>query len=193
MIDSKIIKILIFLIFFAIPVKSEENILLNDALQYLKNLDEFSSSFLQIQNNEISEGLFFIKDNRLRVEYHTPSKLVFILKKNQGMYYNIELQEVQYFNPKNTIGWFLIDLFNDENFLLNSKIVKNEGYFFIYKKIKYEEETYEIKIYFEERPFQIRKFEIVSNLEIISFTLTNPNFNPILNNKIFSLANPLLS
>ena len=193
MINSKIIKILIFSIFFAIPVKSEENILLNDALQYLKNLDEFSSSFLQIQNNEISEGLFFIKGNRLRIEYHSPSKLIFILKKNQGMYYNIDLQEVQYFNPKNTIGWFLIDLFNDENFLSNSKISKKKGYFFIYKKIKYDEETYIIKIYFEERPFQIRKFEVINNLEIISFTLINPNFNPTLNNKIFSLANPLLS
>ena len=32
-----------------------------------------------------------------------------------------------------------------------------------------------------------------NNEGIISFTILNPNFNPNLNNKIFSLANPLLS
>ena len=109
------------------------------------------------------------------------------------MYFNIELQEVQYFNPKNTIGKFLIDLFTNNNFLSDSKIINKESYFYIQKKIKLDEITYKVKIYFEEKPLQLRKLEIINDLEIITFTILNPNYNPNLNDKFFSLVNPLLS
>ena len=191
--NAKIIKIFIIVFCLLKPVNSKEVNLLNDALIYLSNLNVFSSSFLQIQNNEVSEGLFYIKGKRIRIEYKKPNELVFVLKKNKGMYYNVGLQEVQYFNPEKTIGWFIIDLFNNENFLSDSKTNKKKGHFYIYKKVEFDDVLYNIKIYFEEKPFHLRKIEIISDLEIITFTLINPNFNPTLDDKIFSLANPLLS
>ena len=100
MLNIKSIKLFFIFIFFSLPLASKETIALNNALNYLKGLNEFSSSFLQIQNNDISEGLIFIKGDRLRIEYTSPSNIIFILKKNKGMYFNTELQEVQYFNPK---------------------------------------------------------------------------------------------
>ena len=119
----------------------------------LKNLDEFSSSFLQIQDNDISEGLIYIKGNRIRIEYTSPSNLVFILKENKGMYYNKELEEVQYFNPKNTIGKFFINLFNNDDFLSNSTIEKREGYFYILKEIQFDDVIYKITIILRKTPF----------------------------------------
>ena len=175
------------------PVASKENIALNSALNYLKNLNEFSSSFLQIQNNDISEGLIFIKGDRLRIEYTSPSNIIFILKKNKGMYFNKELEEVQYFNPKKTIGKFFIDLFNNNKFLADSKITSKKGYFYIQNEIQLDEITYGVKIYFEEKPLQLRKLEILNELDVITFTILNPNYNPNLNDKFFSLVNPLLS
>ena len=109
------------------------------------------------------------------------------------MYFNKELQEVQYFNPKNTIGKFLIDLFTNNNFLSNSIITNKKSYFYIQKEIQLDEKTYIIKVYFEKKPLQLRKLEIINDLEIITFTILNPNYNPNLDDKIFSLANPLLS
>ena len=150
--DLKFIKLLVVLIFLSFPAKNKESDSLNDALTYLKNLDEFSSSFLQIQDNDISEGLIYIKGNRIRIEYTSPSNLVFILKENKGMYYNKELEEVQYFNPKNTIGKFFINLFNNDDFLSNSTIEKREGYFYILKEIQFDDVIYKITIYFEENP-----------------------------------------
>ena len=190
--DLKFIKLLVVLIFLSFPAKNKESAPLNDALTYLKNLDEFSSSFLQIQNNDVSEGLIYIKDNRLRIEYTSPSNLVFILKENKGMYYNKELEEVQYFNPKNTIGKFFINLFNNDDFLSNSTIEKREGYFYILKEIQFDDVIYKITIYFEENPFQLRKLEIANDIDVTTFTILNHNYNPDLNDKIFSLANPLL-
>jgi len=193
--NAKLLKLLIVFFFLSLPVESNEDILLKSALIYLKNLNEFSSSFLQIQDNDVSEGLIFIKGNRLRIEYTFPTNLIFVLKENKGMYFNTELQEVQYFNPKHTIAKFFIDLFNNENYLSNSKTIRKKGYFYIQKEIQLEETVYEVKIYFEEKPLQLRKLEIVNNndLETITFTILNLNYNPNLNDKIFSLANPLLS
>ena len=193
MLNIKSIKLFFIFVFFSLPLASKENITLNSALNYLNSLNEFSSSFLQIQNNDISEGLIFIKGDRLRIEYTSPSNIIFILKKNKGMYFNIELQEVQYFNPKKTIGKFFIDLFNNNKFLSDSKIINKKGYFYIQNEIQLDEITYGIKIYFEEKPLQLRKLEIINELEIINFTILNPNYNPNLNDKFFSLANPLLS
>ena len=190
--DLKFIKLLVVLIFLSFPAKNKESNSLNDALTYLKNLDEFSSSFLQIQNNDVSEGLIYIKDNRLRIEYTSPSNLVFILKENKGMYYNKELEEVQYFNPKKTIGKFFISLFNNDEFLSNSITIKREGYFYILKEIQVDDVIYKITIYFEESPFQLRKLKIANDIDVTTFTILNPNYNPDLNDKIFSLANPLL-
>ena len=186
-------KLIFIFVVLSWPIKSDEDNYLKDASMYLNNLNEFSSSFLQIQNNEVSEGLIFIKEKRLRIEYTSPSNIIFVLKKNKVMYFNTELQEVHYFNPKDTIGQFFIDLFNNDNFLLNSKIIKNKGYFIIFKEIKFENEKQEIKIYFEEKPLLLRKLQIINDEGITTFTLLNPDFNPSLDNKIFSLANPLLS
>jgi len=190
--DSIILKLIFLLFFISLPANSNEKNLLQDALTYLKNFDEFSSSFLQMQNNDISEGSIFIKGKRIRIEYITPSNLIFVLKENKGMYFNAELNEVQYFNPKNTIGIFLVDLFNNDNFLKNSLTIKRKGYFYIQKEVLLEDITYKIKIFFEEKPLQLKKLEIINGLDIISFTILNPNYNPNLNKKIFSLANPLL-
>ena len=193
MLNLKSIKLFFIFVLLSLPLASKENITLNSALNYLNNLNEFSSSFLQIQNNDISEGLIFIKGDRLRIEYISPSNIIFILKKNKGMYFNTELQEVQYFNPKKTIGKFFIDLFNNNKFLSDSKITNKKGYFYMQNEIQLDEITYGIKIYFEEKPLQLRKLEIVNELDIITFTILNPNYNPNLNDKFFSLANPLLS
>jgi outer membrane lipoprotein-sorting protein len=189
---KKIFKIIVFLILISVPAQTKEAGLAKEALKFLKEINEFSSTFLQIQNNDVSEGLISIKGKRLRIEYTAPSNLIFVLKKNKAMYFNKELEEVQYFNPKNTIGEFFIDLFNNDDFLLNSHAQKKEGYFYIQKIIDFDETQYSVKIYFEEKPFQLRKLEIINDIEIITFTLINPNYNPNLNDKIFSLANPLL-
>ena len=94
-------------------------------LKYVKNyfsgIEEFSSSFIQIQNNEISEGKLFVKNKRIRIEYNYPSNIIFVLKKNKAMYYNKDLEEVQYFNPKETAGNLLLNIFYEEDFLSNFK------------------------------------------------------------------------
>lgn len=196
---KKINEILFFIIIFfsiliiSFPSKGNEKKYLNDIINYLNNFSEFSSNFLQIQNNEVSEGKIYLQNERLRIEYTSPTPIIFILKEKKGMYYNKELQEVEYFNPKDTIGQFIIELFTSKDFLSNSKINIGKGYFNIFKEINYNQTNHKVEIYFERQPLQIRKLQIYNEDGITSFTILNLDFNPILNKKFFSLANPLLS
>ena len=62
---KKINEILFFIIIFfsiliiSFPSKGNEKKYLNDIINYLNNFSEFSSNFLQIQNNEVSEGKIY--------------------------------------------------------------------------------------------------------------------------------------
>ena len=187
----------VFIVFivsiFSLPLLGKEKDYLAYAKNYFAGIKEFSSSFIQIQNNEISEGTLFVKNKRIRIEYNSPSNIIFVLKKNKAMYYNKDLEEVQYFNPKETAGNFLLNIFYEEDFLNNSSIFVGEGYFYITKEILIEEIINNAILYFEKNPIQLRKIEINNELEVISFSIINLNFNPHLSNDIFSLANPTLN
>ena len=52
--------------------------------------------------------------------------------------------------------------------------------------------NHKIVIYFEEMPIKLRKLEVITANSKTSFAITNPNYNPELDEKLFSLANPLL-
>ena len=192
-IKMKNILVVFVLIFFSNSVCGKEEINLKKINLYLNSITEFYSTFLQIENNTISEGKFYLKNNRIRIEYSSPHNIVFVLKKNKVMFFNKDLQEVQYFNPKDTLGQFFLDLFNKDKFLFKTNITHKVGYLFLTKEIYLDEQLHTIKIYFEKNPIVLRKIEINNKLSEISFTLLNPSFNPDLQDKIFSLANPTLN
>ena len=178
--------------FFALIAKSEEKNYSVIVSQYINSIDEFSSSFMQIQNNDVNEGMFYLKNKRIRIEYFSPNKIVFVLKKNKAMYYNHELKEVEYFNPSKTAGGVFLDFFYNKDFLKNAKITKEKSYFFIKKQIIIDDEISNVEIYFDENPINLRKVIIDNSFGKTSFAIINPDFNPSLDDKIFSLVNPLL-
>ena len=193
---NNIIFFLIFTCTFIVcsPAFSEENkkqvkIKLE---KYLLNLSEISSDFMQINENQIQEGRFYIKRNRMRIEYLTPSKIVFVIKKNKAMYFNIDLNEVQYFNPNKTVAEFFFNLFYKKNFLDDAEIVLGKDFFSLKKNITIQDEDNLIKVFFEKSPLKLRKIDLTSSQGTVSFGITNINYNPDLNDKLFSLANPLL-
>ena len=187
--------IFIFLILTCFLTKAEEeniNYRLK-VLEYLSNNKEFASSFIQYNDGSFQEGEFYLKKNRLRIEYGTPVKIVFVIKDSNAMYYNLDLKEVEYFNPKNTAAKIFFDFFYDKNFLEDIRFnIENSSFNFI-KKIKIKNEIYKIKIIFEKLPIKLRKIEINNSDGLTSFAIVNANYNPDLDDKIFSLANPLLN
>jgi len=162
-------------------------------LEYLSNNEEFSSSFIQYNDGAFQEGEFFLKKNRLRIEYDTPTHIIFVIKDSNAMYYNVDLKEVEYFNPKNTAAKIFFDFFYDKKFLEDVEFNDENSSFNFFKKIKIKDEISNIKIIFEKSPVKLRKIEINNSEGFTSFAIINANYNPILNDRMFSLANPLLN
>ena len=189
------LKIFLFLIFLSKILSAEENEILikNKISDYLAKTAEFSSKFIQTNDEMLQEGKFFIKRNRLRIEYISPTKLIIIVKENNAMYYNVDLEEVQYFNPKNTIAEIFFNLFYDLSFLDEVEISLNKTHFTLTKEQEIDEENNVIKIIFERSPLIMRKIEVRNSSGVTTFGIVDQNYNPELDDKIFSLANPLLS
>ena len=186
--------ILLFIVFFflnTVEAKDKEQTYKIKTFEYLTNIVEFESKFIQIQENEIQTGHFFKNNNRLRVNYDEPSNIVFVIKQNKAMYFNKNLGEVQYFNTKKNSTKIFFDLINDINFLNNAKFFFKDSMFYFSKNIEIANESNLIKIFFEESPIRLRKIEIQNKEIKTTFYINNMNFNPDFEDNFFSLVNPL--
>ena len=63
-------------------------------------LNNFSASFLQNDGKNLSEGKVYIGQERVRAEYFSPNKIFIVLDENKAMYFNYELEEDEFFDPK---------------------------------------------------------------------------------------------
>ena len=163
-----------------------------DIEKYFKSLNAFSATFIQQNNNELQEGYFYKNDQRIRIDYQNPSKILIIFDQRKAMIYNKDLEEVEYFNPKKTMGNLIFDIFYNSFMKKFKKHEIEENLARFYIDFKDDDEEYNIEVVFELNPLQIRLVNIITDEEVISFGLRDHNFNNSFDKKFFSMANPLL-
>ena len=163
-----------------------------DIEKYFKSLNAFSATFIQQNNNELQEGYFYKNDQRIRIDYQNPSKILIIFDQKKAMIYNKDLEEVEYFNPKKTMGNLIFDIFYNSFIKKFKKHEIEENLARFYIDFKDDDEEYNIEVVFELNPLQIRLVNIITDEEVISFGLRDHNFNNSFDKKFFSMANPLL-
>ena len=74
------------------------------------------------------------------------------------MYYDYELEEDEFFNPKNTNAWFFYDIFRNPYFFEDGKVeVKNNELLLEKKGIDNEEKNFVIRVLFEKKPIDIKR------------------------------------
>ena len=172
-----------FLLFFFYKenevAKSEE---IESLTNYLNQIQNFSVSFIQDDKEIISEGKISIGKERLRIEYKVPTKILIILSKDKAMYYNYELDEDEFFDPKNTSAWFFYDIFNNNYFFLDAKIINLSNSIVLEKEGETELGTYNLKLFFEDKPLILRKIELITIDFHITLSLFNHNFNDCFKN-----------
>ena len=183
--------IIVFLI-LSFKVDSNTNIK-TKILDYLNSLQYFSASFIQNDNETLSEGKVYIGKKRVRAEYLSPSKILIILDEDKAMYYNYELEEDEFFNPKNTNAWFFYDIFRNPYFFEDSKIVVKDKEIILKKSGFDSEETqYLINVYFENSPVILRKIEIFINDTFLQISIFDHNYNEDFDKNFFKLISPKL-
>ena len=183
--------IIVFLI-LSFKVDSNTNIKIK-ILDYLKSLQYFSASFIQNDNETLSEGKVYIGKKRLRAEYLSPSKILIVLDEDKAMYYNYELEEDEFFNPKNTNAWFFYDIFRNPYFFEDSEIIVKDKEI-ILKKSGFDNEgtKYLINVYFENSPVILRKIEVFINDTFLQISIFDHNYNENFDKNFFKLISPKL-
>jgi len=170
---------------------SAEEISKNKIINHLNSLKNFSASFIQDNGSELSEGKVYIGKKRVRAEYIFPTRILIVLDEDKAMYYNYDLEEDEFFNPKNTNAWFLYDIFRNPKFLKDSMLeVKNNE--IILEKVGFDNEntTYSVKILLENKPLILRSIEVYHGDESIRLSIYNHNYNQIFDEDFFKLINP---
>tara|TARA_B100000989_G_scaffold287753_1_gene257676 strand:- start:918 stop:1253 length:336 start_codon:yes stop_codon:yes gene_type:complete len=109
------------------------------------------------------------------------------------MYYNYELEEAEFFDPKNTNAWFFYDLFRNPYFLLNSLVKLKDNEIILEKAgVDNEQINYVIKTFFENKPLILRKVEILINDNFLQLSIFDHEYNQEFDKSFFKLINPKL-
>tara|TARA_B100000963_G_scaffold347532_1_gene353977 strand:- start:79 stop:672 length:594 start_codon:yes stop_codon:yes gene_type:complete len=180
----------IIITFVSKTVYSNDNYF-NKILKHISNIDYFSASFVQNDGINISEGKVFIGKNRVRAEYFSPDKILIILDEDKAMYYNYELDEDEFFNPKDTHAWVFYDIFRNPFFFEDASIKVNDNELILEKDIiDLEQNKYFIKVFFEHKPITLRRVEFFVNEDFLQLSIFNHNYNETFNEDFFKLINP---
>ena len=190
--NSKVFIYFLLIIFFLFTrntySSSDEKLVI---LTHLNSLKNFSASFLQNDGENLSEGKVYIGEKRVRAEYFLPSKILIILDEDKAMYYNYELEEDEFFNPKNTSAWFFYDIFRNPLFFEDG-IISTENKELVIKKTgsDIDENDYQIIVYFEQNPLVLRAVEIITDDAFLKLSIYNHNYNEEFDKSFFKLINP---
>ena len=187
-----LILILFTCLFLSKNIHSNSNHI-NKIIDYLNSLKFFSASFVQNDGEDLSEGKVYIGEKRVRAEYFSPTKILIILDKDKAMYYNYDLEEDEFFNPKNTSAWFFYDLFRNPYFLQDGLVKLKDNEIILEKSgVDSEQNNYLIKTFFENNPLILRKVEVLINDSFLQLSIFDHEYNKEFDKSFFKLINPKL-
>ena len=107
------------------------------------------------------------------------------------MYYDYELEEDEFFNPKNTNAWFLYDIFRNPIFFEDSKIkIKNNEIVLEKNGFNFDDKRFIIKAYFENSPLVLRGIEVIIEKDVLKLSIYNHAYNQEFDKNFFKLINP---
>ncbi len=162
-----------------------------EVLNYLSSLSDFSASFLQSDGENLSEGKVYIGKKRVRAEYYLPTKILIVLAEDKAMYYDYELEEDEFFNPKNTNAWFFYDIFRNPLFFEDAKVEVKDNELLLEKKgTDNEEKNFVIRVLFEKKPLVLRGVEVIINDDVLKLSIYNHSYNEVFHKDLFKLINP---
>jgi len=180
-----IFSILFFIILYCKNTTGDE--ISSKVGDYIKNLNFFSSKFVQSSGSSLEEGYIYIKDTKIRLDYFSPDRTLIISKK-KGVYINHELKEEEFFSTEKNIVRIFYDIFIDDGFFSTLKFAENKKEIIFEKKITIDSNKTDIKIFFENKPLLLRKIIAETEDEIISISFNEHSYNNVFDEKLFSFV-----
>lgn len=178
----------IFLIFIILCPKNTIAEEINFKIEnYIKNLNNFSSKFIQSNGSTIEEGYIYIKNTKIRLDYFHPNRTLKISKK-KGVYINHELKEEEFFSTEKNIVKIFYDIFLDYNFFMSLMFEESNGEIIFEKNIVIDSNKTKLKIFFENKPLLLRKIIAETEDGVISISFNEHNYNNVFDKDFFSFV-----
>lgn len=191
---EKIIKFIQIFIFLIIASAFEEQPKeVQKIILFLNNLKTLSSNFIQIDSRgEIFNGRISLqKPSLFRIEYDEPNNQLIICDGLKIALINKKLKSLTTYSMKDTpLNFFLVNKITSENFKV-VKFKKKDNTLIIHIISNLEKDIGRVKLVFEEKPFQLKKWVLYNkNGSITSVTLNNLYINGKINKKEFEIIDP---
>ena len=116
--------------------------------------------------------------------------IIIVLDENKGMYYNVDLDEDEFFNPKNTSASFFFKMFKNPDFFSNAKYLIKDKNIVVIKNGLVENQKYKLEIYFEDQPILLRKILLELSNSTIILSIFDYKKNESFSRNHFKLINP---
>ena len=155
--------------FLTKKISSFDNKLLDQLENYLNQLNNISSQFIQSSTNGSEETgkILISKPGKLRIEYKKSKELLIVADGKWLHYFDIELNEIQSVIIEKSPAWILlkknINLKNDFNI---SKIEKKSGKITLTLVDKNIENIEKVELIFSSNPIKLKKWVVTDSQEI---------------------------
>ena len=155
--------------FLTKKISSFDNKLLNQLENYLNQLNNISSQFIQssTSGSEETGEILISKPGKLRIEYKKSKELLIVADGKWLHYFDTELNEIQSVIIEKSPAWILLkknlDLKNDFNI---SKLEKKSGKITLTLVDKNIENIEKIELIFSSNPIKLKKWVVTDTQEI---------------------------
>ena len=155
--------------FLTKKISSFDNKLLNQLENYLNQLNNISSQFIQssTSGSEETGKILISKPGKLRIEYKKSKELLIVADGKWLHYFDTELNEIQSVIIEKSPAWILLkknlDLKNDFNI---SKLEKKSGKITLTLVDKNIENIEKVELVFSSNPIKLKKWVVTDTQEI---------------------------
>ena len=184
-INFKVLVLLFLAFLFPKSLVGEE--LDSNIVTYLKELNSFSSNFIQSNGTYLEEGYIYIKDDIIRLDYTNPDRTLKI-SKEKGVYINHELREEEFFSTKKNIIKIFYDIFLKNDFFASLTPKEHKKEIVFEKIIQSDSAKIHLKIFFESNPLLLRKIISKTEGNLTSINFHNHNYNSTFEEDFFSFV-----
>ena len=184
-INLEVLGLLFLVILFSKSVTGEE--LNSKIIKYLQGLNSFSSNFIQSNEAYLEEGLIYIKDGIIRLDYTNPERTLKI-SNEKGVYVNHALEEEEFFSTKKNIIKIFYDIFLKNSFLSSLTPKESNNAVVFEKIIQLDSGKVHLTITFETNPMILRKIISKTEDDLIIISFYDHNYNVEFEEGFFSFV-----
>ncbi len=186
------VSLFLFCIFLSPSMSFAQEDIAKKILNHNISLKDSSANFIQTDGATIEEGVVYIGDERIKIEYVNPRKITITLSKKRGMYVNHELKETQFFYTKKNFINIIFKILTGEKYFEISDLEFYKNTITIKNQFEIDNKIYFIESVYENNPVKLRKIKVLENEFGFEVGIGEQKKQEVFGRNFFSLIDPYL-